>query len=403
LIGPRPALTDPTHPTTEEAEMNDMSENPRISMGANNPPITEVLPQKYEDFTRQANELLDAAKKVPARVDDDETGGKVAELSKKMVAVKKTFETAFDGEKAPHNLALTQIGGFFKTWIERLETENKRIKAIGLDYKARKEAAEKKRLEEIAQKKREEQERLEREARDARQTKEAAQQALAEFERLSREADESKASATSEVEQAQAQVAIAEAKLARVKSDNSQMAATLAQRVVDGNAASDEEKQRMRGDAEANLKAARDDLEAARSLLSEARERAKAAKEAARKAEEEAAAKKSEVRTAEREIKAADTEAQRQAVQADKIEKKIEQGDPSMGSVRSVHGALATSMRVWKHEVTDLSLLDKEALWHLIAFDAIETAVGKWAKLQPPERKKMEGAHFWEEDVAVVR
>lgn len=380
--------------------MNDMSTAP---MGHNNPPLTELLPQRYEHFTGLAQELLAAASTVPAKVDDDETSGKFAELVKKMRETEKSFETAFEGEKAPHTLAITQIGGFFKTWMERLEKERRRLTDINKDYNERKKAAEKKRLEEIAAKKREDEERKRREANDAASTKALAQMALDEYQRLSREADEAKASASSEVEKAQAEVAIAEAKLARVKADNSAIAADLAKRVVDGNPETDEAKTQKRAECEGNLKAAREDLEAARDLLSGARTRQREAKEAARKAEEEAAAKKAEVKTAEREERHASVEADRIATAAERIEKKVEQDDPGMGSTRSVHGALATTMRVWKHRVDDIGALDKDALWHLISFDAIEVAVGKWGRLQPPERKAMSGATFWEEEVGVVR
>jgi chromosome segregation ATPase len=384
--------------------MNDIS-NERATIGGNNPPATraEELAQRYSDFLDLATAALDAAAKTPDVVNDDDTSGKFAELVKHMREIERSLETAFDAEKAPHSIAITQIQGFFKTHMEALEKARKKLSEINKDYSVRKKEEEKKRLEALAQAKREAQEKKQREANDALTTKAAAEQALTEYKRLSDEADQARSSATSEVEQAQAQVAGAEARLARVKLTNSEIAADLARRVVDGNPMPDNEKAAKRAECDANIKAARADLEAARDLLGEARERAKQAKEAARKAEELAAQKQSEVRTADRDVKHADREAERLGKDADKIEKVVEKDDASLGSVRSIHGALATTMKVWKHSVTDVRLLDKEAIWHLISFDAIEVAVGKWGDLQPDDRKQMPGADFWQEIVGVNR
>lgn len=387
--------------------MNDMTvaADPRLAIGGNNPPITtaDTLAERYRTFVDAAEETLAAAKNAPARIDSDEISGQVAELTKKMREIENNLDTAFTVEKAPHQLAVTQISGFFKTWIERLEVERKRIAAINKDYNERKAAEKKRQMEEEAARKRLEAEKKAREAADAAQTASAANGALAEFQRLERDALEAKSSAVSEQELASAEVARCEAKLAKVKADNAALAAEFARRVVDGNPADEEEKAAKRSEAEGNLKAAKADLEAARGLLTEAREKARLAREAARKAEDDAAAKAAEARTAERTQKHAQTESERNERQADRLEDKVKKDEPSLGSVRSIHGAMATTMRVWKHEVIDPNLLDKEALWNLIHADAIEVAVGKWSKLQSPERRSMPGARFWEEDVAVVR
>jgi chromosome segregation ATPase len=379
--------------------------DPRLAIGANNPPQTRAdeLALQYKDYIDRATEILRSAGAAPAKVSDDETHGSIAEVVKKTRDVRDELTTAFEAEKAPHNLAVTQLQGFFKTWIDKLEAVRKDLTARNAEYSTWKKAEEKKRIEAAAQKKREEQEKKDREARDAQQTKEAAQQALLEFQRLSQEADQAKASATSEVEQAQAQVAIAESKLAKVKADNSAIAAEFAKRLVDGNPETDENKASKRAECEGNLKAARADLEAARSLLSEARDKAKAAKDAARKAEEEEAAKLSQVRTAEREERSAAKEAESHGKAAERLERIVEKDDASLGSTRSIHGAVSTTTKIWKHSVTDVKLLDKEALWHLIDFKVIEVAVGKWGDLQPPEHKKMPGATFWQETVGVIR
>ena len=383
--------------------MNDMTH--AAGIGHNQPPATmaDELASRYQQFVDAAQETLDACMTVPARVDDDDTAGKIAELAKKMRTTEKALEDAFDAEKAPHQLKITAIQGFFKTWIERLAGERKRVATIGKDYSDRKAAEKKRQMEEEAERKRLEQAKKEREAADAEQTAAAARAALGEFERLERDAADAKTSAVSEQELAAAEVARCEAVLAKVKADNSALAAEFARRVTEGNPASDEEKAEKRAEADSRLKAARADLEAARGLLAEAREKARAAREAARKAQDEADAKAAEVKRAEREQKHAETEAAHHERQADRLETKAQADDPSMGSTRSIHGALQTSMRVWKHEITDVNALDKEALWNLLNLDAIEAAVGRWMKLQPQDKRVMAGARFWEEDVAVIR
>lgn len=383
--------------------MNNMTP---ATIGHNQGPQTmaDTLSDRYSAFVATAEETLAAAKTVPAKVDNDDDAGKIAELAKKMRSTEKSLEDAFDAEKAPHQLIVTQIQGFFKTWIDKLATERKRVAAIGKDYGDRKAAEKKRLMEEDAARKREEEAKKRREADDAALTASSARAALADFERLEREAREAKASAVSEQEQAAAEVARCEARLAKVKSDNANLAAEFSRRVVDGNPASAEEKTAKREEADKNLKEAKADLEAARTLLTEAREKQRQAREATRKAEEDRAAKEAEAKKAEREEKHATAEADRHEKQAERLETKADSNDPSMGSTRSIHGAVQTSMRIWKHQVTDRNLLDKEALWNLLTDDAIEAAVGRWMKLQTnPEKRKMDGATFWEEDVAVVR
>lgn len=380
--------------------MNDMTP---ATIGHNQPPLSETLGSRYESHITSIQEYLAAAAKAPAKVEDDKTAQDIADLIKKLQTAENDLTAAFEAEKAPHNLTITQISGFFKTWIDKVVPVKKTLKNINGDYKARKDAEAKKKAEEDAAKKRAEEEKQRREAADAKSTADAARMALEEFKRLEEEAAEAKSSAQSEQELAQAEVARCEAKLAKVKADNSALAAEFARRVVEGNPATDEEKATKRGEAEANLKAAKADLEAARGLLTEAREKAKAAREAAKKAEEEAAEKRRETEKAERDRKFAEEAANRSANQAAKIENKLQAGDVSSGGIRSIHGALQTSQMVWKAEVIDRALLDKDALWSLIHGDAIEVAVRKWMLLQPEDKREMPGARFWQEDVAVVR
>lgn len=382
--------------------MNDMTLNP-AGIGHNNPPIAETLAEKYGAFIKLAEEYLAAAETVPAKIEDDDTAQKVADLAKKITTLGSDLEKAFDAEKAPHNQVISQITGFFKTWIDKVEPVKKSLKARNADFKARKDAEIARKAAEEAAAKRAEEERKRREAADAQQTAAAARSALEDYKRLEDEARDARESAVSEQEKAAAEVARCEARLAKVKADNAALAEQFAKRVVDGNPASDEEKAEKRGEATRNLDAAKADVQAAKDLLGEARERAKQAREAQRKAEEDAAAKKAEAERAEREQKGAVKEADRVGNQAQKIEGKLQAGEISSGGIRSIHGALQTSQRVWKCEVLDRASLDKDALWSLIHGDAIDVALRKWMTLQPEDKRAMTGARFWEEDQAVLR
>lgn len=381
--------------------MNDMSQP--AGVGHNNPPLSETLGDKYREMVATAAELLAAAEKAPATVFDDKTAEDIADLVKKLQTNENDLKNAQAAERAPFDLAISQIGGFFKRWLDKVEPVKKSLKARNADYKAKKDAAAKKKAEEEAAAKRAEEERMRREANDAKTTADAARAALEDFKRLEDEAKAARESALTEQEKAAAEVAKCEANLAKVKADNAAIAAQLAQRVIDKNPADEAEKAEKRAECTKNLETAKADLQAAKELLAEARDRAKAAREAQRKAEEEAATKKQEAERAARDEKSATKEADRVGQQAAKIENKLEAGEVSAGGIRSIHGALQTSQRVWKCQVIDRNLLDKEALWNLIHGDAIDVALRKWMLNQTPENRKMDGAQFWEEDQAVIR
>lgn len=385
--------------------MNDMSENPRIVLGANNPPATRAdeLALKYDTYVSLANEVLAAAKTAPLRVDDDEEAGKIAELAKKMRSIEDSLEDAYSGEKAPHNLAIAQLSGFFKNLIEPLQKERKRIAVVAKDYSDRKKVEAQRKKQEEADRKRLEAEKKEREARDAAQTAGAARASLAEFQRLEQEALQAKASASSEQELAAAQVAACEAELARAKADKAALLAEFARRVTEGNPVSAEDKARQEDEANAKQNKAKGDLETARNLLTEARERARVAREAARRAEDEAAAKAAQLRSAERDVKSATTEAVKLAGQADRIEEQAKKDDPKDGSVRSLHGAVATTMTVWRYELDDRALVDIEALRPFFRDEDYRVALGKWMDTQAEEHRHMPGARFWTEVVPVIR
>ena len=135
--------------------MNEML-NPRGLIGDNFPPINilETLQEKYRKDLDQAAELRDAAINVPSVISDDETESKVSELILKMRGQERVFDEAQKAERKPYNDKVKEINGFFLTKIEVLEKERGVISVRSGEYLDRKAAAERRKLEEEAQKKR---------------------------------------------------------------------------------------------------------------------------------------------------------------------------------------------------------------------------------------------------------
>jgi hypothetical protein len=156
--------------------MNDMSENPRIALGANNPPasILETMQEK---------------------IDDDETEAKASELILKMRGLERSLEDAQKAERKPFSDTVKQINGFFTTKIEVLEADRGKVAVKSEDYLLRKAAAEKSRLEAEAEKRRLESERLAREAAEAEKKRLEAQRQREDEERKAREAEVARAKA----------------------------------------------------------------------------------------------------------------------------------------------------------------------------------------------------------------
>ena len=102
------------------------------SIGHNRPPMREIMADQNEDLSvhleaenhdlvARRDELLDAATRVPAEVDDDETAGKIGDFVKQLSAAIKEADTRRVGDKAPALDAGRRIDGFYRPIIDALD------------------------------------------------------------------------------------------------------------------------------------------------------------------------------------------------------------------------------------------------------------------------------------------
>ena len=373
------------------------------TIGHNSPPedLKADLLERHADLLNQSKELLAVAETAPLEINDDETQGKVIDLIKKMRACELTIEKEWVAEEAPFAAKIGIIKGTFAVPYKALEKARMAIKAGTTAYTARKEAAEKRRLEE-------EQERLRLEAADklrkaneAEERKNDAARTLSEFQNLAEKARADRANATSEIEIAEAKVTAAQAAKSKAKADMHASAADFAARVRDGFKVSEEEKDAAKATYQQALEAAGVDLASAEAELRTAKDLASAARKAMLEAEALARSQAQVVKSAGRDQKEHLDDAVRDEKRADKIENRA--SGSGLGQTISEHGGMATSSRQWTYEITDINRLNKEALWNLIDPDAIRVALGKWMKIQPVDGRSMPGARFEEETVGQVR
>lgn len=375
--------------------------NPRELIGGNNPPINivETLAEKYKRDLDQAAELKDAASAAPSRIDDDETEAKVSELILKMRGLERVFDDAQKAERKPFNDQVKTINGFFLTKIEPLAELREKLKARSGDYLDRKAAAERCKLEEEVEKKREE----------ARVALAAAQKA--EAERLAaenaRKEEERKAEvARLEKEKAEQAKRDAEARAEAAKAEEKRLLearkAREAQDLIDAKAKleRDEAEEARRAEqkiiddaAMAKAKAEREEAEKERAAAVEKRDEARVQQ---RQAEDNAAEAKREERTATRDSKQALDSAVRDEKRADRIEQKVDGPDAELARTRSEHGAVATLSRNWVCRITDATKLDYKTLQPFVPLDVWEVCLRKWMLLQPAtqEARQMPGAVF---------
>ncbi len=140
-------------------------------MPGKNYDIVTDLRDRYGEIAGRADELIDAATRVPAVIDSDELAGKVGDYVKQVMACVKNAEAGRVKEKEPHLEAGRQVDAWFKKITGQLETVKTTIERRLTMYLREKEAAERRAREEAA--------RLEREAAErARAEAEAAEKAI---------------------------------------------------------------------------------------------------------------------------------------------------------------------------------------------------------------------------------
>jgi chromosome segregation ATPase len=378
--------------------MNDLTPDPRLAMGGNKPPETmaEQLAREHAEELKLAEELLEAAGKVPKRIDDEDedTQTKVAELIKKTRKLENRLEKHRETAREPHAQKIAEINGFFKSQTEPLEKARKAINEISEDWLKRKAEAEKRRLAEEEERRRAAAAEALRLAQEAERAKTASTAAAQEAERLANEAEQAKAAATSEQETAAAEFTAARAAHAQIKADMLAWAAEIAQRAKNNDPIAEDVKHSLRVDFDQKLAAARQRMDEAEATLKAARDKAIAAKQEQQRLDQERKDAERKAAAAERDRNAALNASVREEKAADKIAAKIDGPDANLARTRSLHGAVSTLSRRWTWEVLDRDKLDKNALWPFIHGDAIEVALGKWMNSQPEEKRQMAGARL---------
>lgn len=374
--------------------------------GHNRPPADMVgdLHDKYRDLLDRMAELVDAAKQAPETISDDITHAKVIELAKAMRKAEREADDRRRDEIEPFKAAGETVNGFFKSKIDPLEKLRRAITERHEAYAQRKAAAEKRRLEEEAEKRRIAEREALAAAQEAQRTRLNAEAAQRESEMLAEFARDARNAAASMVQ-------LAAADLADAKHLEAQINARLL--AIDADFARRRQEKQEVVTAEARTEARRVDVEAlaaakshrlvAETRLRLAREEAAEERRKQIEAESQAAEQRRLAAAAGRDERQHMSAAVREDRRAAKIEDKAAGPEADLARTRSEHGAVGTLSRRWVSRVTDRTALDKAVLWPFLNGEAIEAALWKWMMAQTPEKRVMAGAVMTEETEGVVR
>ncbi len=402
--------------------MNDMPETARFGIGGNNPPenFVDQIKERNKQLLDQVSELLDAAKQAPPAIDNDATHAKVIELSRKMKAVLAQLDSVRKVEVEPWNDKVKAVNGVFKTRMDPLKDAREKLDKAHEDYSLKIAAAKARQLEEEAEAKRRESERLQREAEEAERKQREAEARRLDEERKAREAEEARIKAIRDREEAER----------RAEEEKRRAAELAAQRKKDEEAEAErrrlakEQQAKDEADAAARKEQERIDREAHEARMADLRKQEDAAREARRKADEDAAAAKAkadeerrkmreaeeaaaaakrEERSAGRDSRDAMNEAVRQDSMAEKLDAKAEGPAADLARSRSEHGAVGTLTRRWTCTVTDINALPMALLWPFVNGEAKEAAAYNWMMAQPKDKRSMPGTIMVEETIGVVR
>jgi chemotaxis protein histidine kinase CheA len=300
-----------------------------LRIGSNNPPIKERLEMEYPEIFGRLNQLLDEAKSVPEKIDNEADASKAQDLVKMMRVAIKQADATRDAEKEPYAQAVKEVNATFKMPMEKLDAAMKGIISRYNAFLEEKKAAEAARLAEEARKQREEAAKREAELREAEERKRAAEEA------------ERKARAEAEA---------AERRREQARKDTEE--------------------------AEARAKAAKEanEREIARQQVLAAKAEADRATIAKVEAEAEARAAKTEVREADRDATLAAGAAVRLEKRAERIEDKITD-TAALSRTRGELGTVGSLARRWTYRVTDYDAIPLERLKPFLNRDAIDAAV----------------------------
>jgi hypothetical protein len=403
--------------------MNDMTP---AGIGHNSEDVSELvkaLRASNAELFAQVQELIDRAATVPSKIEDDQTHEKALELLKKGRVVHGMLESTRKVEVEPHKQKVDETNGVFKTRKEALEKAFDPVKEASESYLKAKAAAEKRRLEEEAEKRRIEAERLQREAAEAEAARLTAQRAREEEERKAREAEEARARAIKEKEEAERRAE--EERLKAIKMAEERKLAEAAE--AERRRIAKEQQAKDEADAAARKEQERIDRETHEARMAKMREEEQAAKDARRKADEEAAAARARAdeerriqrdaedkaaaarrdeKSAGRDSRDALDAAVREDRKADKIEEKVAGPEADLARSRSEHGAVGTLTRRWECTLVDRQKITPNAILALFPFineEAISAAGYKFMMAQAQDKRSLPGFTMEEVTSGAVR
>lgn len=385
--------------------------------------LVKELRARYAELFKQVEDMIDIAKTVPSKIEDDPTHEKVIELLKKARFVHGSLESARKIEVEPHKQKVDETNGVFKTRQEELKTTFEAVRSASEDYLKAKAAAEKRRLEEEAEKRRLEAERLQREAAEAEARAAAAKRAREEEERRAREAEEARLKAIRDKEEAERRAEEEKRKAAELAEARRKAEAEEAERrrkaaeqkaKDDAEAAARKEQERIDREAYekrlAEMRAQEAEAKEKKRLADEeaaaARAKAEEERRRQREAEEAAAAAKRDEKSAGRDSRDALEAAVREDRKADRIEDKAHGNEADLARDRSEHGAVGTLTRRWECTLVDRERITPDAILKLFPFineEAISAAGYKWMMAQSHENRSLPGFTMEQITVGAVR
>lgn len=138
--------------------------NQIATIGDNQPPraaaLQDELSARHLQLAARRDELLEAMKRAPEKVTDDETAGRVGDFIKQIMACHKNAEATRVAEKEPHLESCRVVDGWFKKITDPLASAKKAMEERLNKYLVAKAEAARREAEEKARREREEAERL---------------------------------------------------------------------------------------------------------------------------------------------------------------------------------------------------------------------------------------------------
>lgn len=110
-----------------------MTTEAQAGIGHNNPPtdaeiLKQTLADKNADIINRAAELIAAADRAPAVIEDDETEEKITAFLGSIAKCEKSFEGKRVAEKEPYLTLGRVVDGFFKNQMDALDKARRKVK-----------------------------------------------------------------------------------------------------------------------------------------------------------------------------------------------------------------------------------------------------------------------------------